>query len=95
MGTWGHRELTLWLFFFFLLNMSHGTSLEAQWLRRCVSNTKGVGSIPGRGTRSYMSRCTAKKKSTPVTVLRALHVLTVTTLSNRNCHVLGAYVREG
>ena len=58
----GHRELTLWLFFPFK-HMSHGTSLLAQWLRRCVSNTKGVGSIPGRGTKIlYVTHSQKKKK---------------------------------
>ena len=28
-----------------------GTSLAVQWLRLCASNAKGVGSIPGWGTK--------------------------------------------
>ena len=31
-----------------------GTSLLVQWLRFLVSNAGGLGSIPGRGTRSHM-----------------------------------------
>ena len=33
---------------------SKGTSLVAQWLRLCSPNAGGLGSIPGRGTGSYM-----------------------------------------
>ena len=34
---------------------SKGTSLVAQWLRLCSPNAGGLGSIPGRGTGSYMT----------------------------------------
>ena len=72
--------------------MSHGTSLVAQWLRLCVSNTRAVGSIPGRGTKilyvTLHSQKKKKKKRMPVTVLHALHMLTVTVLRNRDCQAL-------
>ena len=35
-----------------------GTSLVAQWLRLRAPNTGGPGSIPGRGTRSYIPATT-------------------------------------
>ena len=35
-----------------------GTSLVAQWLRLQASNAGGLGSIPGRGTRSHMRAAT-------------------------------------
>ena len=81
-------------FFFPFKYMSHGTSLVAQWLRLCVSNTRGVGSIPGRGTKIlYVTlHSQKKKKKMPVTGLHTLHVLPVTVLSNCDCHILGAYV---
>ena len=34
----------------------HGTSLMVQWLRLCVPNAEGLGSIPGQGTRSHMTQ---------------------------------------
>ena len=41
----------------------HGTSLAVQWLRLCASTARGVGSIPGRGTKiPYAARCDQKKK---------------------------------
>ena len=50
-------------FFFPFKHMSHGTSLVAQWLRLCVSNTRAVGSIPGRGTKIlYVTLHSQKKK---------------------------------
>ena len=30
---------------------SEGTSLAVQWLRLCASNARGMGSIPGWGTK--------------------------------------------
>ena len=30
------------------------TSLAVQWLRLCVPNAGGLGSIPGQGTKSHM-----------------------------------------
>ena len=43
-----------------------GTSLVVQWVRLLTPNAGGLGSIPGRGTRSHMhaatkSSCTATK----------------------------------
>ena len=32
------------------------TSLVLRWLRICVSNAGGPGSIPGQGTRSHMAQ---------------------------------------
>ena len=32
----------------------NGTSLVVQWLRLCIPNAGGLGSIPGQGTRSHM-----------------------------------------
>ena len=31
-----------------------GTSLVVQWRRLCIPSVRGLDSIPGRGTRSYM-----------------------------------------
>ena len=43
------------------LEMSHpGTSLVVQWVRLCVPNAGGPGSIPGQGTRSRMHAETKK-----------------------------------
>ena len=33
------------------LNSAWGTSLAIQWLGLCAFNAKGVGSIPGQGTK--------------------------------------------
>ena len=33
---------------------SVGTSLVVQWLRLCVHNIRGLGLIPGQGSRSHM-----------------------------------------
>ena len=35
-------------------NQAIGTSLVVQWVRLCAPNEGGLGSIPGRGTRSHM-----------------------------------------
>ena len=35
-----------------------GTSLVVQWLRPCIPNTGGPGSITGWGTRPHMSQLT-------------------------------------
>ena len=32
-------------------NIIGGTSLAVQWLRLCISNAGGMGSIPGQGTK--------------------------------------------
>ena len=52
--SWFYMQLILWL----SLCLSHylrfwGTSLVVQWLRLCVCNAEGPGSIPGQGTRSH------------------------------------------
>ena len=40
-----------------------GTFLEVQWLRLCVSTAGGLGSIPGRGTKTpHAAWCGQKKK---------------------------------
>ena len=39
-----------------------GTSLVAQWLRLCISNAGGMGSIPGRGTKIPYTLCHSQKK---------------------------------
>ena len=36
------------------VNVKVGTSLVVQWLRLHAPNAGGLGSIPGRGTRSHM-----------------------------------------
>ena len=41
-----------------------GTSLVAQWLRPCVPNAGGPGSIPGQGTRSHMHAATKSSHAT-------------------------------
>ena len=42
--------------------MFSGTSLVAQWLRLCISNAGGMGSIPGRGTKIPYTLCHSQKK---------------------------------
>ena len=54
----GKRETDL-----FLRNIT-GTSLEVQWLRLYASNTGGLGSIPGQGTRSHMHATTKSLHAT-------------------------------
>ena len=44
------------------LTMFSGTSLVAQWLRLCISNAGGMGSIPGRGTKIPYTLCHSQKK---------------------------------
>ena len=49
--TWSYMNLGL--------NPNLRTSLVVQWLRICTPNAGGLGSIPGRGTRSRMSQLRA------------------------------------
>ena len=42
------------LFLSFLSKTRKGTSLVGQWLRLHTPNVGGLGSIPGKGTRSHM-----------------------------------------
>ena len=44
---WGHKELDMTERLILLL------SLVVQWLRLCIPNAEGLGSISGQGTRSY------------------------------------------
>ena len=37
-------------------NHTYGTSLVVQWLRLCTPKARGLGWIPGQGTRFYMPR---------------------------------------
>ena len=46
-----------------------GTSLAAQWLRLCVSNAGGMGSIPGRGTKIPYTLCHSQKKRNRETMI--------------------------
>ena len=41
-------------YLFLCLSIPIGTSLVIQWLRLCAPNGRGLGSIPGQGTRSHM-----------------------------------------
>ena len=43
---------------------SAGTSLAAQWIRLCIPNARGPGSIPGWGTRSHMHATTKSLHAT-------------------------------
>ena len=46
-----------------LQSSKKGTSLVAQWLRLCASNARGVGLIPGQGTKiPHAIQCGQKKK---------------------------------
>ena len=40
-----------------------GTSLVTQWLRLCIPNAGGPGSIPGQGTSSHMHAATKEPAS--------------------------------
>jgi len=53
-----------------------GTSLEIQWLKFHVPNARGLGSIPGQGTRSH------------VLLLKILHVTANTRHSQINKYFL-------
>ena len=44
-------EATAWNF---SKSLPQGTSLVVQWLRLCIPNAGGPGSIPGQGTKSRM-----------------------------------------
>ena len=68
-------------FFFPFKYMSHGTSLVAQWLRLCVSNTRGVGSIPGRGTKILYVTLHSQKKKKKDASHRAAHFTCATSNS--------------
>ena len=48
------RTLILTLFSWTIENNNNGTSLVVQWLRLHAPNARGLGSIPGLGTRSLM-----------------------------------------
>ena len=37
-----------------LRRQDSGTSLVVQWLRLSIPNARGLGSIPGQGTRSHL-----------------------------------------
>ena len=52
-----------------------GTSLVVQWLRLHAPNARGLGSIPGQGTRSHMPQ------------LKILHAATKTQCSQINKYV--------
>ena len=43
-------------------NPTAGTSLVVQWLRLCASTAGGVGSIPGRGTKTPHDAGSGQKK---------------------------------
>ncbi|TEA32243.1 hypothetical protein DBR06_SOUSAS6610192, partial [Sousa chinensis] len=53
-------------------------SLVIQWVRLCVPHAGGLGSIPGRGTRSHM--CAALRVCMPQ--LRSPHATTQSTCFN-------------
>ena len=42
----------------FFKNTIPGTSLVVQWLRLCAPSARGLGLIPGQGTRSHMHAAT-------------------------------------
>ena len=44
--------------------VKHGTSLAVQRVRLCAPNAGGLGSIPGRGTRSRMHASTKSPHAT-------------------------------
>ena len=51
-------------YLFYFKNWCPGTSLAVRWLRLCVSNAGGTGSIPDWGTKIPQAvRCGGKKKS--------------------------------
>ena len=39
-----------------LIKRAMGTSLVVQWLKFWVPNARGLGSIPGQGTKTHMSK---------------------------------------
>ena len=39
-----------------LIKRAMGTSLVVQWLRFWVPNARGLGSIPGQGTKTHMPK---------------------------------------
>ena len=54
-----------------LQSSKKGTSLVVQWLRLCVSNARGVGLIPGQGTKiPHAIQCGQKKKKKKYKALR-------------------------
>ena len=53
---------------FFFFNCSNGDFLAVQWLRLCASNEGGMGSIPGRETKTPHATRQKKKKKQNKTV---------------------------
>ena len=57
------KATSAWIFFIFRLVLSWGTSLVIQWLRLHTFTTGGVGSIPGRGTKSpHAAKCSKERE---------------------------------
>ena len=61
-----------------------GVSLVVQWLRLCVPNAGGLGSIPGQGTRSHLSKLKIPHAATKT---RCSQIIFLKSYSFSNSHV--------
>jgi len=69
-----------------------GTSLVVQWLKLCASNARGLGLIPGQGTRSHMQQlrvCLSQLKNLRLQqqILKILSVAIKTQQSQINIYI--------
>ena len=73
-----------------------GTSLVVQWLKLCASNARGLGLIPGQGTRSHMQQlrvCLSQLKNLRLQqqILKILSVAIKTQQSQINIYIYKNY----